>query len=142
MLFKLVTPRIDRSMIGGVVEKWHKNVGDPISYGDDLLDIRVELMMDSPQGSLEQKIGLITDAEKLSDKDSARPMGERTIVLVARVTSSDVGVLRRIEAPEGSYREIGSLLAILSSDESEPVGGPGRDLAGASEFRMVVNVVE
>ena len=59
-----------------------------------------------------------------------------------KVTSSDVGVLRRIHAREGSPWGIGDLLAVLTTEENEPIDEGGRAWAEASQFRVVINPME
>ena len=137
MVFKLVMPRVDPLMKGGVVSKWHKTEGDRVDYGEDLFDVSIELTMPAFARSFEHTIRLLKEGGTLRDKGVAV---DRTIILVARVTSSDVGILRRIETKEGAYRDVGSLLAILSSEQHGSA-----DLlaeAEASEFRIVTNLAE
>ena len=143
MFFKLVMPSVDRLMKGGVVGKWHKTEGDHVDYGDDLVDVKVELTMSVlDRGSLEQGIRLLKDIGSVRDTDLADFTNERGLILIARVTSSDVGVLRRIETKEGAYGEVGCLLAILSTEEHGPTNPLDEELREASEFRVVANVVE
>jgi pyruvate/2-oxoglutarate dehydrogenase complex dihydrolipoamide acyltransferase (E2) component len=122
MLFKLKTPLVDPQMQGAIVSKWHKAKGDHVGYGDDVVDLKVELA--------------------LSAAGSWRNAAKSAIVIIARVTSSDVGVLRRIEAEEGDRREAGSLLAVLSTADHASKDIFNEDLSGASEFRVVANLVE
>ena len=77
----------------------------------------------------------------MRDTDLAGFTNERGLILITRVTASDVGVLRRIETKEGAYGEMGSLLAILSTEENEPMNPLDEDFTKASEFRVVTNLV-
>lgn len=142
MFFKLVMPSVDRRMKGGVVCKWHKAVGDYVDYGDDLVDVKVEIAVNALGRSVEQKIRLVMNGNPVDQEGLANDMSHRTGVLVARVTSSDVGVLRRIETAEDAYAEVGGVLAVLSSEEHGPADPPDGDLREASEFRIVANLVE
>lgn len=142
MLLKLVMPSVDRLMKGGVVDKWHKTEGAHVDYGDDLVDVKVEITMSIlDRGSMEQRIRLLKDGGSVRDSDLASITNERALILIARVTSSDVGVLRRIEIREGTYGEVGSLLAILSTADHESTNPLPEDLRGASEFRVVANLI-
>lgn len=140
MFFKLLMPSVDRLMKGGIVGKWHKNEGDHVDYGDDLVDVKVELMMRTPQRSLDQDIRLLLDGGSVRDRDLASVAGDGAIMVVC-VTSSDVGVLRRIEVKEGAYGEAGSLLAVLSTEDHGSTNPLDEDLREASEFRVVANLV-
>lgn len=142
MFFKLVMPSVDRLMKGGVVGKWYKAEGDRVDYGDDLLDVKVELTMSVlDRGSMEQRIRLLKDGGSVRDNDLADITNERALMLIMRVTSSDAGILRRIDAKEGHYGEVGSLLAVLSTEDHGSTNAPDKDLTEASEFRVVVNPV-
>lgn len=142
MFLKLTMPSVDRLMKGGVVVKWHKAEGDQVDYGDDLVDVKIELAMSVlDRGSPEQGIRLLKDGGSVRDADLAEFTNERGLILIGRVTASDVGVLRRIEIKEGAYGEMGSLLAILSTEENEPMNSLDEDFEKASEFRVVTNLV-
>lgn len=142
MFFKLVMPSVDRLMKGGVVGKWYKTKGDHVDYGDDLVDVEVEITMSVlDRGSMEQRIRLLKDGGSVRDKDLANITNERALNLIMRVTSSDVGVLRRIETKEGGYGGVGSLLAILSTEDHGSTNALDMDLTEASEFRVVANLV-
>jgi pyruvate/2-oxoglutarate dehydrogenase complex dihydrolipoamide acyltransferase (E2) component len=62
-------------------------------------------------------------------------------LIVVRVTASDQGYLRRICVPEGARRDENALLALLTTEPDEPLSEIERDGAGASAFRVVVNLV-
>jgi hypothetical protein len=141
MFFKLTMPAVDRLMKGGVVGKWHKAEGEHVNYGDDLVDVKVELTMSAIDASLEQRIRLIEDSGAMRDKNLACATVAKAIVLIARLTSSDVGVLRRIETKEGIYGEVGSLLAILSTEDHGATVPLAEDLREACELRVVANLV-
>lgn len=142
MLFKLVMPSLDRLMAGGVVSKWHKAEGEHVDYGDDLVDVNFELKMSGIAGSVEETIRFVKDDRTFRDKVRGNVMVDRAMLLVARITSSDMGVLRRIEAREGSYGAVGSLLAVLATEDDASSDRRDEDLQGAVEFRVVANLVE
>lgn len=142
MFFKLLMPSVDPLMKGGVVAKWHKAKGDIVGYGDDLVDVQVELTMSVlDRGSMEQRIRLLKDGGAVREEALTGIANKRTLILVARVASSDAGVLRRIEAREGDYVSVGGLLAVLSAGEQEIAHSPDEKLQGASEFRVVANLI-
>ena len=142
MFFKLLMPSVDRLMKGGLVGRWLKHVGDRVDYGDDLVEITVEIEMTTIAGDLQAKIRQIKDGGSLSDRKLEKRRVSVPMVLLVRVTSSDRGVLRRIEIPEGGYGEVGGLLAVLSDDENGVANPSSGDLNGASEFRVITNLYE
>jgi len=142
MFFKLVMPYIDRLAQGGIILKWHKAEGQRIGYGDDLFDMKVEVKLRRPQKPLSEKIKLLKEGKPLREEDlgfaeEAAP----SLVYIARITSSDSGVLRRISAPEGSYANVGSLVALVSTEEHEPIEPLDPSLSRTSEFRVVPNLL-
>ena len=142
MLLKLVMPSVDRLMRGGVIGKWHKSEGDHVGYGDDLLDLNAEITMNVlDNGTMEQRIRLLKNGGSVRDEDLAGIANEKTLVLAARVTASDSGTLSRIDAREGTYREVGGMLAVLSTDDAGRATPADEDLTEASEFRVVANLV-
>jgi pyruvate/2-oxoglutarate dehydrogenase complex dihydrolipoamide acyltransferase (E2) component len=63
-------------------------------------------------------------------------------VTLVRVTASDSGVVRRISASEGTERQEGELLALLSTEPDEPVDEAPAAVAASSVFRVVANIVD
>jgi pyruvate/2-oxoglutarate dehydrogenase complex dihydrolipoamide acyltransferase (E2) component len=140
---------------GGTIVKWHKAEGDWVNFGDDLFDVRVEEVqvtrtIKAPDAGrwLEQ---LHQQVRKLKERPAAAggpegaapPQSEAQTwdaVALLRVTSSDVGLLRKICAKEQEYQQVGDLLALLVTDEADPAEG-GTDLAAAGVFRVVANLV-
>ncbi len=135
MLLKLVMPYFDRSAEKGSVTRWHKSEGDWVQYGDSLLDMRIETVRFLKRAGTPRSIL----SENLRPEETYSSDGWSWLM---RVTSSDVGVLRRIHAREGSSWEIGGLLAVLTTEESEPIDESGPAWVEASHFRVVVNPAE
>ncbi len=139
MLLTLLMPSIDRVISGGVVTKWLKAEGDEVEYGDDLVEIRVELKLMRSLKSFPEKIKLLAGGRTLDARDleivqDDAPGASYSVCL----TSSDMGFLRRIDAPEGTYREVGGPLALLSTGRDEPID----EASATSGFRVVVNMVQ
>ena len=142
MYFKLLMPSVDHLMKGGIIAKWHKAEGDIVGYGDDLFDIQVELMMSVlDRGSMKQRIRLLKDGGVVREEVLAGIADEKALNLVARITSSDAGVLRRIEVREGDYAAVGGLLAVLEAGEQGAANVLDEKLQGVSEFRVVANLI-
>jgi hypothetical protein len=152
MLLKLLLPYHDRGILGGVIVKWHKAEGEWINYGDDLFDLKVEELrglkhqaggerlvqtLTSPQVArrlMRVKDLMMEDAEP---PEQAYGMGAGQFYM--RITASDAGALRRVRAREGEYRKVGDLLALLTTEEQEPVPEGDQGLDGVSTFRAVTN---
>lgn len=121
MLFKLVIPQTNRQIQGGSIIKWHKAEGEWVDFGDDLFDYRVD------------EINLLRKVKKENI---------RKWEVSLRVTSSDMGVLHKIHAAEGTYRNVGEVVAVLAMSEDELVSDPDLDLDQAPVFRVVANVID
>lgn len=138
MLLKFVLPFFDRAAQCGSIAKWYKKEGDWINYGDDILDIQIE----------EAKLfiervdpGSILSTGGHGGNEGATVSSSR-IDWRMRVTSSDMGVLRRITTGAGSHWEIGDTLAFMTTEEEESADPTESELESASNFRIVVNSIQ
>ena len=133
MLFKLVMPRADKTVRKGFVARWLKSEGDPVNYGEDLLevvvdDIRMLKRFGKPGRILSSKL-------KIRKASYSR----RNAEIRMRITASDMGVMRKIYAGEGDGWEPGDTVALLTTNGDEAVEARESQLAEAAEFRVVVN---
>ena len=123
MKLSIEFPPISPAIEAGTVAKWHKAVGDEISYGDDLFDIAVEEVT-RMRRSLSARVRKPSKAKyrKLSD-----------VSVMYRVTSMDSGRLTNIEALEGTPIAVGDVVAHLDVG-----GGDGESTASArTSFNLV-----
>ena len=150
MLLKLVIPFHSRAVEEGRILKWYKAEGDPLDYGDDLFDVEVEElrhMRNWPAGK--KQIETLSSPQALARMMRAQEMMRQPIQppetayehieahCVLRVTSSDTGILRRIYAREGERRRVGDLVAVVATEEGEPLPDTEQALDGCSAFRAV-----
>lgn len=139
MILKLVMPPVDRMIQGGTIIRWYKVEGERVEYGDDLFDM-MTAQKNNCVKTLAEQIKQMTTGKVLAVQDildsDITPDGPSSFV---RVTSSDVGYLRRIYSPEGTRQDIGALLAVLTTDRNE---SPDLDPSEACVFRVVANVLE
>lgn len=131
MLFKLSMPIIDRASQSGTILRWHKQPGDVVAFGDDVLDLRVELQHKPPE---QPWLGRL----------AARWRGESTPKVVhkvewRRMVSAESGILRRIYAPAGAAWQPGDLLAVLTDTPDELWSDDLAILSQAAAFRVVTN---
>ncbi len=160
MLLKLVMPYHDRTFQGGTIVRWFKGEGDWINYGDDLFDLRLgevrvtkTITASRPHEWLREMAehvpGFLTPGTSVPATESSMEGSAANepaeffswdAVVVLRIRSSDVGCLRRIEAKEGEYRDIGERLGLVTTDEAEssrgclPTGGRCRRVPGRGEY--------
>jgi hypothetical protein len=147
MLMKLELPFFNRMFPGGFAHRWFKQVGDRIDYGEEVLEVRVE------EARVTKTVGHYKPVAEWLQKGQQAAAGApqaaqpgsfkswRCEVLL-RVTSSDVGYLRRIEVAADDYRETGALLAWLTSEKDEPIPEAGADAPEASLFRVATSMVD
>jgi hypothetical protein len=150
MLLKLVMPQFGRGVEAASVVQWHQKEGMRVNDGDDLLDVKIEeKTIIKPPPGLRELIEMLTDPQFASrvSQDGGRtkrqggtPGSAYTKVkmpgTVIRIRAAETGLLRKIESPEGEYRSVGDLLALLTTEENEAVADGGPALAEASAFRV------
>jgi hypothetical protein len=152
MLLKLLLPPYNRMVTGGSVVKWHKAEGERVAFGEDLFDLKVEAVQINPLLPVDvpEQIELLVNAQvavrQLSDEElmSAAPGPDADSspwVFGMRITSSDRGILRKIYAGQGDLRQIGDLLAVLSTEENEALPGADQPLSRAGVFRVIANLI-
>ncbi len=129
MILKLEMPYFDRQVNKGSIVKWHKAEGDYINFGDELFEIKVEE---------------ITKLKRVKE-GQARTVDVvkgtiRGLEFNITVTSSDMGFLRKISAQEGDEREIGDVIAAITTSADEPLDEAVINAAPA--FRVIANVAE
>lgn len=131
-------PYLERGVSqGGSIVKWHKAEGEWVTPGDDLFDFLVaeKLVLQAASAlSPAQILGRARSGQTVYDK--------RKDKLRLCITSSDMGFLRRIYAPEGIHQDVGDLAAILTTDENESLDGCEQLVNEASGFRVIANVVQ
>lgn len=143
MVLKFVIPYIDRMVQGGTIVKWYKTEGDKINYGDDLLDIEVKNNLWSGK-PLSERIKTITGTKhvEINDVVLMNDNSQQVTVFHIRITSSDMGILRKIYVKKGEYRDVGSTLAHLTTDENESLDEAENVLNQASTFRVIANTIQ
>ena len=152
MLLKLLLPHYNRMITRGSIAKWHKAEGERVGFGEDLFDLKVEavqinrlLPFDVPE-QIELLVNAQAAVRQLSDEElmSAAPGPDADSspwVFGMRITSSDRGILRKIYAREGDARQVGDLLAVLSTEENEPLPEADQAPREAGVFRVVANLI-
>ena len=129
MILKLKLPYFDRQVSKGSVVKWYKAEGDWINFGDDLFDVKVEEII---------KLKRVKEGQaRTIDMVKGTIRG---LEFTIRVTSSDMGFLRQIQASEGEEREIGEVVAIVTTAAEDALDTEA--LASAPAFRVIANVAE
>jgi hypothetical protein len=135
MLLRLVMPYIDRRIQGGTILKWHKNEGEWIHHGDDLFDFRVEEVAVLSRPTIPKQI-----IRNLNTAWTFRTRQHRAGVRqVISIISSDMGIMRRIYAKEGTQCEVGDFLAVLTTEEEEAFEEASQVVKEAILFRVVAN---
>ena len=152
MLTKLVMPFFSRMVQGGTIVEWMKNEGDAVTYGEDLCLVKVEevrVTKASKGIALSDEIRMLVDSTprdptelNMDEVDTATYNTKRIAGFTMRITSSDVGVIRRIYAREGVHRTVGEILAVLTPGAEDPLGESISVVISASEFRAVTNLIE
>lgn len=141
MILRLEVPYINRMAQGVSLIKWYKAEGERINYGEDLFDLEVQIEGRSIR-PLAERIKNLTDRDRpiaenllISGETSAHP------VLRARITSSDIGTIRKVYVKEGQHSNVSDLLALITTDENESFDNSSVALPQTSVFRVVSNII-
>lgn len=116
MILRLELPALEWGVQTGTVAKWHKQPGDRIEYGELICDVA---------GRQSEAVDRTKDALHLADPSTYRPRtpGRRTVRMQVRfrLLAAEPAFLRDVQAQEGDLVRVGGLLALVSTEESEPV---------------------
>jgi pyruvate/2-oxoglutarate dehydrogenase complex dihydrolipoamide acyltransferase (E2) component len=116
VILKLELPALEWGVRTGAVARWHKLPGDRIEYGDVICDVA---------GRQSEAVARTKDAFHLADPSSYRPVkpGRRVVRMQVRfqLLAAEPGFLREVQAQEGDLVQVGGLLALVSTEGSEPV---------------------
>lgn len=149
MLLTLNVPQINRMVLGGVIHKWYVAEGESVSYGQPILDIKVDRVAVTKPWRVSGKIRQVAMREHQSLEEIARSLEgadpsefarEKRSDFLMRVTSSDFGKLLRVNAKEGDTCTVGESVAVLGTEDDEVVTDD--DLTAASQFRAVASIIE
>jgi pyruvate/2-oxoglutarate dehydrogenase complex dihydrolipoamide acyltransferase (E2) component len=139
VILTLQVPFIDRSVNSGRIAKWHKAEGDWVDYGDDLFDFQIEEIA---------WLNRIVEARNLlsgfRDRGAAPNRSTRpwTVKFAVRVVALDTGFLRKAEVAEGQDVQVGDIIALLTTNEHEPLGGDGPATGSGTAFRVAHSVID
>lgn len=143
MLFRLTMPPINRMVRTGTITRWLKSEGERVEYGDDLFEARVEIERRRfVYSTVAARIRRLTQTAPLRAKDFMPAQSTHGPAFHVRITASDTGVLQRIYTREAATVAVGDLLALLTSESTEPLDETPQAVTRASAFRVVTNVPE
>ena len=130
MILRLTLPQLAAAVTHGVVAAWHKEIGDRISFGDDICDVDV--------GEIARMRRRLTAHASSRERRAGRTkFRTRSDVLIRyRITSAEDCTLTEVKAPVGKQVRTGDTLAMMESGGG--AAAPGSQVVGA---RVVVNLV-
>lgn len=132
MILRLQVPFLETFSEEGSVVKWHVKEGDELQFGDPICDIALSQWMALRKTKRAVSLIKITGKSQGNVKHNFEKREGRG-VLVMGVVASEAGYLRDVRAPEGKTVSVGDLLALVTTDPTEPV----RDDLEASAMRVV-----
>jgi hypothetical protein len=138
-VMRLDMPSVSALTQCGRIVRWYKQVGDRIAHGDDLVDIDLQVAGRRIR-RLDERIEQPTFSPQPDAQDAGTVAAAGTVIPV-RVTAAENGILRQISAAAGSERDVGELLAVLSTEGAAPAPGDAEMIAGAPPCRVAVNIL-
>ncbi|MGH8937559.1 MAG: hypothetical protein ACRDXD_15085 [Acidimicrobiia bacterium] len=136
MILELEMPYVDPTIHQASVVAWHKQEGEPLSYGDEICTLAVHQLVRLKRDNVASRVARRVRRERASRSEYFVKGGDRFIVHVV-VTASDEGFLRELVAREADLVAVGDRLALVSTDAGEPLGG-----GPSANFRVVGNLLE
>lgn len=145
MIFQLVFASPNKQVFCGSIAKWYKTEGERVSYGELILDIKIERVRFRPDRPLQKATEILSQLSSSNSLKTLRASREtlyhNNVDLLLQIVSADVGVLRQICAKQSEYRDVGAVLAVFTTEANEPLDLSQPDWSQASKFRMVPNIV-
>lgn len=117
MKLSILLPNVSPAVDTGTVSKWHRDVGDAVSFGDELFDVTVVKVSIIPKKDLGAKIRMFV-------RSKVRQVPGVTVVY--RVTSMDSGTLSAITAPAGKSIAIGEPVGEIDTNDGSAELGEAR----------------
>jgi len=136
MICRIEMPLINPSLRGGRVVRWNKQVGEAISFGDEICIVALDEFAAIRRTA---RATLLAGRKRKKLKSDLEVRSGKVFIEVA-LTSSDEGVLRRIIKQQGDEITIGETLAIVTSQINEEFGKES-GWAEAPLLRVVANPV-
>ena len=133
-------PYVNRMTNYGHVVTWYKSEGEFVDYGDDMLDIDMQIE-DRSVRPLNDRIKTLSEVKKPKTESLSIKEEGQTGGLLVRITSSDRGILGRICEGEGSYAKTGDLLAVMTTERDEFADITAADSEQTSTFRVVASII-
>lgn len=127
MLSQLVIPEFDRQFRKGRIERWHKQEGELVNFGEQIFDIRVVEFDRLQKFETQDHADIEIVHAKTADWS-----------WTIRVVSSDYGFLRKILRRSGDGCEIGDVVAELSTRADESME---TDSSPKAAFRVIASVL-
>lgn len=145
MIFQLVFFSPNKQVFCGSIAKWYKTEGERVRYGELILDIKIDRLRFRPDRPLQKATEILSQLSSSNSLKTLRANREtlyrNNVDLLLRIVSADVGVLRQICAKQSEYRDVGAVLAVLTTEANEPLDLSPPDWSQASTFRIVPNIV-
>jgi pyruvate/2-oxoglutarate dehydrogenase complex dihydrolipoamide acyltransferase (E2) component len=105
-MLRIELPLLSADMMTGRIDQWHKDVGDEVVYGDELLDVVVEDVT-----RVTRSHSARSSVFKRRRRAHYRNLSGKRVRF--RILSLDAGYVSTIDAKVNSKVEAGALLAVL-----------------------------
>jgi hypothetical protein len=142
VILKLEVPFLNAAIRGGSVDSWHKREGDQISYGEAVCDLVVDEKLALRKSN--QANRLVRAARNRRASNERYEWRKGRILLRYRLTSSESSrtTLRTILAGKGERVLVGDVLAVVTTEVTEPDPGSAGPWETVPSARLVSNLLE
>jgi hypothetical protein len=84
-------------------------------------------------------MGDVEDHDLILERSEPAELAKVPVDAIVRISSSDMGTMRRLYVQEGERCQTGACLALLTTEEAESIEHADSALQQASVFRVVAN---
>lgn len=134
MILSLEMPFINPSVEGGRVVRWSKRPGESFAYGDELCVIGIEQVVALRKTKTASVLGGSRRRRKrVRDELETRDIGGVRLQLLA----SEGGTMRQLVIEAGTTMQVGDVLAVLQTADSDDEPIPDTDFDDLPSLRVV-----
>jgi hypothetical protein len=124
VLLRVIFPTGNAAFQGGIVERWHFNIGDVIGFGDPLCDISIDQFLSLQRTKRASLLGSTSRRRQNRVTDGIDYRDGRGAVL-SRLRCAESGmVFKQRAADVGDRVSVGSTIALIGSPDSDSGSAP------------------
>lgn len=143
MILKVEVPFLESSLKGGIVSEWHKTEGERVDFGEVICTIAVDEWLGLRRDKRASVIAGIGGSDQRDLKRLNRfEWRNKRGMMFLEVVASEPATLKRILSGQGARVEVGDVLALASTGDTEIDEDLDVDPRGIPSLRTVARAAE